>query len=260
MKNTIIIMAVVLVALGLGYAYYSSNTSDVLVITEPISSSTPTTSNTPANTPEKQPITAKTTTGTFICLPHKNTSGPQTMECAFGLKTSDGANFALDLSSVNPQPVDLPVNGEKFSVIGTVVPIEAISSTNWGNYDIQGIIKVEKYSEVVTSSPPVISADGKVTLSLNQPITVGATTLSVRSITEESRCPTDVYCIQAGTVTVELTITNQGGPSTSPTLQIGKVLQTGNLIISLDDVTPHPVSTHNTSDKEYRFSLTIKVK
>lgn len=33
--------------------------------------------------------------GTSVCLPHLDTSGPQTMECAIGLKTEDGTYYAL---------------------------------------------------------------------------------------------------------------------------------------------------------------------
>jgi len=37
-----------------------------------------------------------TISGTLICLPHKNSSGPQTMECALGLKGDDGNNYGLN--------------------------------------------------------------------------------------------------------------------------------------------------------------------
>jgi len=33
--------------------------------------------------------------GTSTCLPHIDTSGPQTLECAIGLKTEDGKYYAL---------------------------------------------------------------------------------------------------------------------------------------------------------------------
>jgi hypothetical protein len=33
--------------------------------------------------------------GTAVCLPHKDTSGPQTMECAYGLKDDTGRYYAL---------------------------------------------------------------------------------------------------------------------------------------------------------------------
>jgi hypothetical protein len=33
--------------------------------------------------------------GTILCLPHRNTNGPQTMECAYGLKDEKGNYYAL---------------------------------------------------------------------------------------------------------------------------------------------------------------------
>ena len=38
-------------------------------------------------------------TGIYLCLPHRDTSGPQTMECALGMQTDDGAYYALDFNS-----------------------------------------------------------------------------------------------------------------------------------------------------------------
>lgn len=36
-----------------------------------------------------------TITGEPVCLPHKDTSGPTTLECALGLKGDDGRYYAL---------------------------------------------------------------------------------------------------------------------------------------------------------------------
>jgi hypothetical protein len=56
-------------------------------------------SNQSAN-PAQTPSTPKngqaiTATGTVTCLEHANASGPQTMECAMGLKTEAGSYYAL---------------------------------------------------------------------------------------------------------------------------------------------------------------------
>lgn len=55
-----------------------------------------------------QTVSSVTITGTPTCLPHKDTSGPTTLECAIGLKGDDGRYYAL---------VDAPANlwGEDFS-------------------------------------------------------------------------------------------------------------------------------------------------
>ncbi len=48
--------------------------------------------------PPAGPITI---TGTMVCLPHKDTEGPQTLECAFGLLDDSGRYFAL--SDTDPE-------------------------------------------------------------------------------------------------------------------------------------------------------------
>lgn len=202
---------------------------------------------------------SKTTEGTFICLPHKDTTGPQTMECAFGLKAADGSNYALDISSVTPAPTNLPTNAKKFAVSGTITPIEALSSNTWQKYDVKGIIKVTSYKEVA-SSTPVVSGNNQVTLKLNESVTIAGTAIKVGTVTQDSRCPSDVTCIQAGKVVIEVFMTAAGSPTKSSLLEIGKIIETPTLSIALDKVNPYPISTHKTTDSEYRFVLTVKVK
>ncbi len=50
---------------------------------------------TPDDTDDDGPGTPITVTGTYECLPKRDTSGPQTMECAFGIKQDDGVHYAL---------------------------------------------------------------------------------------------------------------------------------------------------------------------
>ncbi len=85
--------------------------------------------------------TEATITGSFTCLPHRNTDGPQTLECASGLETNDGNFYALDLSAFS-YPADEFGTGEAIKVTGLLVPIEQISSDMWQKYNIKGIMRV----------------------------------------------------------------------------------------------------------------------
>lgn len=57
--------------------------------------------------------------GVMVCLPHKNTSGPQTLECAYGLKDDENRYYALgdtdptykNISGV-PMNIRVEVEGE----------------------------------------------------------------------------------------------------------------------------------------------------
>ncbi len=82
MKNLIIIViAIVVLVLGVSMYRYLYPTSKKL-----------------APAPIEKAVTPQqiTVTGKVICLPHKDTSGPQTLECAFGIKNTAGTNYALN--------------------------------------------------------------------------------------------------------------------------------------------------------------------
>ncbi len=60
-----------------------------LILTQQTNSTSP---GTPTPTVTPGPITIE---GTIVCLPHKNIQGPQTLECAYGLKADSGEYYGL---------------------------------------------------------------------------------------------------------------------------------------------------------------------
>ncbi len=197
--------------------------------------------------------------GMFVCLPHKDTSGPQTMECAFGMKANNGLHYALDFSDSSTSAFDLPMDRE-YSVTGLLVPIEALSTDHWQKYDVNGVIRVSSYKEMVADIP-VLPLGSKITLELNKSVVVASTTIKVATVMEESRCPSDVVCIQAGRVVVILNvISGANGKTTSFTMELGKTVSTDALMITLNQVDPYPISTHKTEDGEYRFMISVEKK
>lgn len=87
-------------------------------------------------------------TGLYICLPHKDTSGPQTMECALGMKADDGTFYALDTSNVPTNVSTLIATNVQIKVEGMLIPIEQISTNQWDKYGIKGIIQVTSMTEL----------------------------------------------------------------------------------------------------------------
>jgi len=79
--------------------------------------------------------------GTYLCLPHKDQTGPQTDECAAGLKTDDGTYYALDLG-LSSQTIPLLAPGDRVKANGVFTPIERLSTDHWRNYPIIGIFSV----------------------------------------------------------------------------------------------------------------------
>ncbi len=82
-----------------------------------------------------------TLTGFYTCLPHQNVVEPQTEECAEGLQTHDGAYFALDFSLLSQGHPALKAD-DRLTATGMFTPVEALSSTHWWDYPIQGVFSV----------------------------------------------------------------------------------------------------------------------
>jgi hypothetical protein len=88
----------------------------------------------------------RTIIGYWECLPHKDTTGPQTLECAFGIAVdqSDG-HYAIDTRLMAMYPVDFPT-GTKVRVTGVVTPANQLSSVQ--KYDIDGIISATTIEKI----------------------------------------------------------------------------------------------------------------
>ncbi len=89
-----------------------------------------------------------TVTGKWECLPHKDTSGPQTLECAFGIILDDGTgHLAVNTSLMSSIPAE-PQVGKRVRIEGILTPIEQISSNLGQIYNIKGIISATTISEL----------------------------------------------------------------------------------------------------------------
>ena len=76
-------------------------------------------------------------------------------------------------------------------------------------------------------------------------------------IVEDSRCPSDVTCIQAGTVRVELETVSGLGTSTD-VLALGATLTTEAEAVTLSDVTPAANSQRAISSDDYRLTFSVE--
>lgn len=89
-----------------------------------------------------------TLSGEYVCLPHIDTEGPQTDECAFGLKTDTGEYYGVDFALMSQVPPELEV-GDRFSASGVITPIERLSADHWRQYPIEGIFSVTDSAQVL---------------------------------------------------------------------------------------------------------------
>lgn len=69
--------------------------------------------------------------GKAVCLPHKDTTGPQTMECAVGLQASSGKYYAVEDQDIT----------DKVGKQETVKLTGIIEAPDDSQYDIVGVIR-----------------------------------------------------------------------------------------------------------------------
>ena len=92
---------------------------------------------------------------------------------------------------------------------------------------------------------------------LGQKMTGLNVTITPVEVTEDSRCPTDVQCIWAGTVKVRTKVWS--GLGTSEMLfELGTSMTTEAEEITLVDVSPAKVSRETIPDSSYRFTFEVR--
>lgn len=191
----------------------------------------------PPNIPEAGSITVK---GTVLCLPHRDTSGPQTTECAFGIKDMQDRYFALhDSDSAYVDVSELPFNVDAVEITGTFTP------RTKSNYQDIGVIEIE--TARLTAPLPV---------KLGETLSAFGVSITPEKVLEDSRCPIDVTCIWAGTVRVEVTLVSGLGTA-KRTFSLGGHMTTESEIITLESVDPAPRSTDAPGSRTYVFHFSI---
>jgi hypothetical protein len=97
---------------------------------------------------------------------------------------------------------------------------------------------------------------GNVTLKMGELATFRNISIRPLSIEEDSRCPLDVQCIQAGTVRVRLEVVSGMGTSTS-IVKLGSPFTTEGEVITLTEAAPAKNSKIQISATDYRLTFTV---
>lgn len=98
------------------------------------------------------------------------------------------------------------------------------------------------------------------TVKLSGTVHIAGVQINPVEVVEESRCPTDVQCIQAGTVRVRAMVVERGGtdPTPQPALfELGVPLTIALDQVTLVDVKPAPHSGSSITPGDYVFTFTV---
>lgn len=105
-----------------------------------------------------------TLSGTYVCLPHLDTTGPQTEECAFGFKTDAGAYYAVNFGE-SADAMQQFMAGAHITAEGFTVIKEAVSTNQWDKYNMEGFFTITRViASDETSSPAPAPAQGKLNI------------------------------------------------------------------------------------------------
>jgi hypothetical protein len=110
--------------------------------------------------------------------------------------------------------------------------------------------KKDRRDEVSSGDEETVIAE------LGQPVMVMGITLMPLQVLEDSRCPSDVQCIWAGTVRLQIMTVDDMGTSTSE-ITPGTTVTTEARSITLVDVSPVPKSDVPITKAEYRFKFEV---
>lgn len=108
-----------------------------------------------------------------------------------------------------------------------------------------------------TVEAPVVLPYGEATIAIGETASFPDVRITALSIDEDSRCPLDVQCIQAGTVRVLLETVSGLGTSTD-VLALGDFLTTEAEVITFLSVQPQKRSTQSIFEETYRLSFKVE--
>ena len=108
-----------------------------------------------------------------------------------------------------------------------------------------------------TACPPPESKNGVIRTTIGQRMTAIHVTITPRKIVDDSRCPSDVQCIWAGTAHVKTTVTTPAG-SSDVVFELAHPEIVGDYRITLSELTPASHSGEVIQDSSYRFVFTVE--
>ncbi len=124
---------------------------------------------------------------------------------------------------------------------GRIAPAPIVASTT---------TSLEVSSDVATSTSAL-------TLAIGETGTSSGVAVTPTKLIEDSRCPKDVTCVRAGTVSVK-TMIRSVASTTEAVLTLGQPVHIGYAFIMLSTITPGKSSTTTLLESDYRFMFTTR--
>ncbi len=160
------------------------------------------------------------------------------------------------------------MNSKSIITILLAIGILALSGYILSNSEINSVDDTE--TKVVKNDEPKIVVEPKNNtsdvvvndsgLEINELGNFGTISIRPLSVEEDSRCPVDVNCIQAGTVLLKIEVISNSGNSnnTIHTAKLGEEFVANGAKITLTNVSPETNSKKKISAGDYNFKFDVK--
>lgn len=167
--------------------------------------------------------------------------------------------FVGTLTKVKIRELSCGVNDGSSTIPSTLVCTDDVKLCEDGSY----VPRVAPYCSFKAcptnndggSKTPMVSSGA---VALYQKVAINGITITPTGNVSDSRCPMNVQCITAGTVSVDVTIVGTDGATITDRLSLGDTKYLAKRSITLTDVTPSPAKTMNSiSESQYLFTFSI---
>jgi hypothetical protein len=134
-------------------------------------------------------ITPITVEGTFVCLPHWRTSGPITLECAFGLLDDQGNHYVLRGSESYPDVYASVDIEERVVVEGVFIPGSHERYQSVGTIQVEEVTRLENGGGTSTGQQPQSPTEPQRNSEQRQPSSNGSEEEQIFCTMDARECP-----------------------------------------------------------------------
>ncbi len=122
------------------------------------------------------------------------------------------------------------------------------------------------YEKIFPKQDPIVVVEekktapyGEVVLRVGETVTFAQNSIKLLRVFDDSRCPTGVQCVWAGTLKVEIESVTGMGTSTE-VIELGKTLTTEAEQVTVVSVSPHPKAGEQIAQSSYIVTLNVSLR
>lgn len=151
----------------------------------------------------------------------------------------------------------MTIQWNKVTWYSKLLAVVVFIATFWIAFSFGVQYEKVKVAETEPTSTITSATSGNLILTVGQTKTFGDTKVTLNSVPNDSRCPIDVACIWAGTVSLNVSTVSAVGTITK-NIASEETQKFGNYEISVLEILPAPISKQPIGQKDYKITFHIE--